>query len=129
MFKIKDLAKDADALVILVAALVFALLVAFLPDAAWDHIVERARYLATLGGGVLATVAMRYLLRITGAAQQGKVMQAVAADPNAPDVTSVVAPGLYTNPPAGNPVGASVETLPASVALAGDEVLDYSGGE
>lgn len=93
MFKIRDLAKDADALLVFVVALLAALLAAFLPDAAWDRLVERATFLLTAGGGVLGVIALRYLLRIAGTVQSGRVLAAAAADPNSPEVVTLVEHG------------------------------------
>lgn len=85
MFKIKELADDADANIALAVAFIVTLLAAFLPDVAWDRLVERGTYLATVGGGVFGVIVMRYLLRIAGAFQTGKVLAAAAADPHGPD--------------------------------------------
>ncbi len=121
MFKIKQLADDADALVVLVTAFLLALLVAFLPDVAWDRLVERASFLFTIGGGVLATVALRYLLRIAGTVQAGKVLAAAAADPNSPEVVTLVENG--TDP--------TRLTIPGGAEVTGSDLdeLDRAAGE
>ena len=121
MFRIKQLAEDADAQLVLVLAFLAALLLAFLPDPAWSRLVERGAYLASLGGGVLGVVAMRYLLRIAGTFQTGKVLAAAAADPNSPEVVTLVEYGTK----------AQLATLPAGDVLSDDDLdeLDRAAGE
>lgn len=114
MFKIKKLAKDADALLALALAFAGVLFLAFLPEAPWDRLTERGAYLAALLATPLGVVVLRYVLRMIGAAQQGKVMQAIASDPHAPDITPAIAPVLATNAPA--EVGTSLERVPGGLA-------------
>jgi hypothetical protein len=90
MFRIRDLIDDADAQVAFGLALIAALFIAFLPDVAWDRLVERATYLLTVGGGVIGVIVLRYLLRIAGALSAGRVLAAAAAAPGALDTGDVV---------------------------------------
>lgn len=90
MFRIRDLIDDADAQVAFGLAIIAALFIAFLPEVAWDRLIERGTYLAGVLAAPAGVVVMRYLLRITGAHATGRVLAAAAADPNSPDVVGLV---------------------------------------
>jgi len=69
-FRIKDLRKDKDALVLIGVSLAIGLLVviglAFLPDTAWDRLVERSKLLWVAGIALVPTlmaISNRYRLR------------------------------------------------------------------
>lgn len=104
MFKITKLTRDPDAWFALAVALAALLTIAFLPDPAWDRLIERGRFLIAALTAPTAVVVLRYVLRITGAAQTGRVLSSASyGEVDAANVITLVEHG--TSPAPGASVG------------------------
>lgn len=138
-FRIKDLGRDRDALILFGLSAVLVLLavagLVFLSDAQWDRLVNRSKILWVAGLAAVPTIVaiyQRYQLRRTSAKALG-VAAAGAPLPLLLEGGDVEGEPLenaasLSNPPA-EPADLVEAALPDDTPADGEEVIDYGEGQ